>query len=64
MSSGQWSHERISTRGALLADGIRSTTSVNTACVFLLSHRYNVDDMCKHQWAWASKYPQGYDTPL
>ena len=26
--------------------------------------RYNVDDMCKHQWAWASKYPQGYDTPL
>ncbi|PNH01867.1 UDP-glucose 4-epimerase 3 [Tetrabaena socialis] len=26
--------------------------------------KYNVDDMCKHQWAWASKYPQGYETPL
>lgn len=20
--------------------------------------KYNVDDMCKHQWQWASKYPQ------
>nr|BAF46277.1 UDP-glucose 4-epimerase like protein [Chlamydomonas reinhardtii] len=26
--------------------------------------KYDVDDMCKHQWAWASKYPQGYETPL
>uniref|UniRef100_A0A7S0S0J6 UDP-glucose 4-epimerase n=1 Tax=Chlamydomonas leiostraca TaxID=1034604 RepID=A0A7S0S0J6_9CHLO len=26
--------------------------------------KYNVDDMCKHQWQWATKYPQGYDTPM
>jgi len=25
--------------------------------------KYSVLDMCKHQWAWATKYPQGYDTP-
>jgi len=25
--------------------------------------RYGLADMCKHQWAWASKYPQGYETP-
>jgi UDP-glucose 4-epimerase len=23
----------------------------------------NVDDMCSQQWLWATKYPQGYDTP-
>lgn len=21
-------------------------------------------DMCRDQWKWASKYPQGYETPL
>lgn len=26
--------------------------------------KLNVDDMCRDQWAWASKYPQGYETPL
>ena len=26
--------------------------------------KYGVLDMCKHQWAWATKYPQGYETPL
>lgn len=25
--------------------------------------RYNVLDMCKHQWLWATNYPQGYETP-
>jgi len=25
--------------------------------------KYDVLDMCKHQWAWATNYPQGYDTP-
>ena len=25
--------------------------------------KYDVADMCRHQWAWASKYPQGYETP-
>jgi UDP-glucose 4-epimerase len=25
--------------------------------------KYGLADMCKHQWAWASKYPQGYETP-
>lgn len=24
--------------------------------------QYNLFDMCKHQWAWASKYPKGYET--
>ncbi len=26
--------------------------------------KYDVNDMCKHQWQWASKYPQGYETPI
>lgn len=26
--------------------------------------KYNIDDMCQHQYAWAHKYPQGYDTPV
>eukprot|EP00199_Chlamydomonas_sp_CCMP681_P001939 CAMPEP_0119108910 /NCGR_PEP_ID=MMETSP1180-20130426/16114_1 /TAXON_ID=3052 ORGANISM="Chlamydomonas cf sp, Strain CCMP681" /NCGR_SAMPLE_ID=MMETSP1180 /ASSEMBLY_ACC=CAM_ASM_000741 /LENGTH=350 /DNA_ID=CAMNT_0007094587 /DNA_START=101 /DNA_END=1153 /DNA_ORIENTATION=+ len=26
--------------------------------------KYTVDDMCKDQWRWATKYPQGYETPL
>ena len=26
--------------------------------------KYGILDMCKHQWAWATKYPQGYETPL
>lgn len=26
--------------------------------------KYNTDDMCKHTWMWASKYPQGFETPL
>lgn len=26
--------------------------------------KYNVLDMCKHQWAWATRYPQGYETPM
>ncbi|KAG2500424.1 hypothetical protein HYH03_001993 [Edaphochlamys debaryana] len=26
--------------------------------------KYDIHDMCKHQWAWASKYPQGFETPL
>jgi hypothetical protein len=26
--------------------------------------KYDINDMCKHQWQWASKYPQGYETPL
>ncbi len=25
---------------------------------------HNVFDMCKHQWTWATNYPQGYETPL
>ena len=26
--------------------------------------KYGILDMCKHQWAWATKYPKGYETPL
>lgn len=26
--------------------------------------KHTVDDMCVHQWQWATKYPQGYETPL
>ena len=26
--------------------------------------KYNILDMCRHQWACASNYPQGYETPL
>ncbi|GFH14570.1 NAD(P)-bd_dom domain-containing protein, partial [Haematococcus lacustris] len=25
--------------------------------------KYNINDMCAHQWAWATNYPAGYDTP-
>ncbi|KAF5840338.1 UDP-glucose 4-epimerase [Dunaliella salina] len=24
--------------------------------------KYNVQDMCTHQWQWATKFPQGYET--
>ncbi len=26
--------------------------------------KFTVDDMCLHQWQWATKYPQGYETPI
>ena len=26
--------------------------------------KYGVQDMCTHQWQWATKFPQGYETPL
>ncbi len=24
--------------------------------------KYNVQDMCTHQWQWATKFPKGYET--
>eukprot|EP01025_Chloroclados_australasicus_P035178 TRINITY_DN35899_c0_g2_i1.p1 TRINITY_DN35899_c0_g2~~TRINITY_DN35899_c0_g2_i1.p1 ORF type:complete len:421 (-),score=41.87 TRINITY_DN35899_c0_g2_i1:615-1706(-) len=26
--------------------------------------KYNIDDMCRDQWKWASSYPRGYEQPL
>ncbi|WIA34445.1 hypothetical protein OEZ86_012778 [Tetradesmus obliquus] len=26
--------------------------------------KLSLADMCRDQWAWASKYPQGYETPV
>lgn len=26
--------------------------------------KYGITEMCKHQWNWATKYPQGYETPI
>lgn len=23
--------------------------------------KYDLEDMCRHQWQWASKHPKGYD---
>lgn len=25
--------------------------------------KYDIHDICRHQWLWASNYPQGYVTP-
>lgn len=24
--------------------------------------KHNVDDMCRHQWQWAMRFPKGYET--
>uniref|UniRef100_A0A7S0YIF0 UDP-glucose 4-epimerase n=1 Tax=Polytomella parva TaxID=51329 RepID=A0A7S0YIF0_9CHLO len=28
------------------------------------SCKYGIKEMCEHQWAWASKYPKGFSTPV
>ena len=41
--------------------GLACAEALRTCLPLLQVAKYNVDDMCVHQWAWASKYPTGYE---